>query len=310
LAERKAVFAPALFLCFCLFLRGYHVYGQNGALLSAEVQNIEKKLSFRLNPEERNRTLRELARILELSGNREGAARAWNEAALAVPGRDYEAFLRCAVCLAATGEFENAAAAARTAALSQNTTIRAEALYVGGQIEAFNSGNTAPLAAMLQDSAFIPFRPGIYYSIWKASGDPVFRTRLLSEFPGSPEALALKDGNAVSAASSALWLLGGLVPVAQPGAVSLDQPPEAQPAVHDVPDAEAIPSMLQTGWFSQEENAQAWAGRLRNAGFIAIITQKTINGTQGWAVGVPPGQDHNRTILLLKDAGFEALPVY
>ncbi|GHU12939.1 hypothetical protein FACS1894161_2210 [Spirochaetia bacterium] len=320
MTERKAVFAPALFLCFCFFLCGYRLYGQS-APFSAEIQNIEKKLSSQLSPEDRNRSLRELARLLELSGSRESAARAWNEAALSLPARDYDAFLRCAVCLAGMGEFENAAAAARTAALSQDTAIRSEALYVGGQIEAFRSGNTASLGVMLPDSAFAPFRPGIYYSIWKVSGETAFRTRLLSEFPGSPEALALKDGKAVSAAPTALWLLGGLVPVVQVAAQ--DQPPEPQsapiPATASLPPeiaggvqqtAETIPAMLQTGLFGREENAQALAGRLYNAGFVPIITQKIVNGTQFWAVGVPSGQDHNYTILLLKDKGFEAFPVY
>jgi cell division septation protein DedD len=68
--------------------------------------------------------------------------------------------------------------------------------------------------------------------------------------------------------------------------------------------------MLQTGLFSREENAQALAGRLREAGFGVTITRRTVNGTGYWAVGVPPGPDHNRMILLLKDAGFEAFPVY
>ena len=68
--------------------------------------------------------------------------------------------------------------------------------------------------------------------------------------------------------------------------------------------------MLQTGLVGREENAQALAGRLQNAGFVPIITQKVVNGTLFWAVGVSPGQDHNYTILLLKDKGFEAFPVY
>jgi cell division septation protein DedD len=309
----------ALVFCFCLFLCGHCLYGQTAqaaaASLPAEIQIIEKKLASRLSPEDRNRTLRELARLLELSGSRESAARAWNEAALALPARDYEAFLRCAACLASAGEFENAAAAAQTAALCQDGKIRTEALYLGGQIEAFRSGNTSSLAALLGDPAFAPFRPGICYSIWKVSGDASYRARLLKEFPNSPEALILKDGNTVSAVPSALWLIGGFVPVIQPPVPGRPSAAEAPPAARDVSGrqgapAETMPVMLQTGLFGREENARALADRLRGAGFVPVITPKTVNETQFWSVGVSPGQDHNHTILLLKDAGFEAFPVY
>jgi cell division septation protein DedD len=68
--------------------------------------------------------------------------------------------------------------------------------------------------------------------------------------------------------------------------------------------------MLQTGLFSREENARALAERLRVAGFSPVITKKTVDRKEHWAVGVVPGPDPSRTILLLKDKGFESFPVY
>jgi cell division septation protein DedD len=68
--------------------------------------------------------------------------------------------------------------------------------------------------------------------------------------------------------------------------------------------------MLQTGLFGREENARTMAERLRKAGFTPVIVRKTVNGGEHWAVGVAPGADPSRTILLLKDRGFESFPVY
>jgi hypothetical protein len=184
-------------------------------------------------------------------------------------------------------------------------------MYLVGQIEALRSGDTGFLRSFLSDPAAVPFKPGIYYTIWKVSGDVVFRTRLLNEFPRSPEALALKDGTAISAAGTALWLFGDLSGVQITTESRPDRSADASQTVTVEPSGtQEVPSMLQTGLFGKEENAQALADRLRKAGFIPAVTIKTVNGTQSWAVGVQPGSDYNRTILLLKDAGFEAFPVY
>jgi hypothetical protein len=69
-------------------------------------------------------------------------------------------------------------------------------------------------------------------------------------------------------------------------------------------------AVLQIGLFSREENTQAMAEKLKNAGFAAIVNRRRVNGTEYWAVGVPPGENINATILRLKDAGFESFPVY
>jgi hypothetical protein len=67
---------------------------------------------------------------------------------------------------------------------------------------------------------------------------------------------------------------------------------------------------LQTGLFSREENAHAAVARLAAKGFAAEAGRKTVNGVEYWAVSVAPGEDPNRTIMRLKDAGFESFPVF
>ena len=290
-----------LCLCFCFVTAGF---AQDAKPLSAKIADLEKTLARGPGPREKNRAFRELARLQELSGNMESAARCWNEAALSLPERDYDALLHRASCLAASGEFDGAADAARQALLSSDTAIRTRSLYLAGQIEAFRTGNTAPLRSLLPEQAFAPFRPAIYYTIWKVSGEAAWRSKLLAEFPQSPEALALGNG-ALNSAPSALWLLGSALPLGPGPAVSAGNPSGESPAP-----VETRPVMLQTGLFGQEENARALAARLDRAGFQSMVTKKQVNGTVFWAAGVAPGQDHNRTILLLKDAGFEAFPVY
>jgi cell division protein FtsN len=68
--------------------------------------------------------------------------------------------------------------------------------------------------------------------------------------------------------------------------------------------------LLQTGLFGNEGNAQRQAERLRAAGFSPVITKRSVNGNEYWAVGISSGQDMNRAILQLKTAGFESFPVY
>jgi cell division septation protein DedD len=68
-------------------------------------------------------------------------------------------------------------------------------------------------------------------------------------------------------------------------------------------------SLLQTGLFSQEENAKKMADRLAKAGFRYEISHRNVNGTDYWAVYVRPGYDINQTILELKNAGFESFLV-
>jgi cell division septation protein DedD len=319
---------PQIF--FLAALASFPLYGQtSSALFSTEVQAIEKKLSSPVSPAEKNRALRDMARLMELSGNVEAAARAWNEAARALPS-DYDALVRSGVCFAAIGEFDSAlrilGSVSRIAGAGE-PGLRAR--YTSAQIEAFQTGETSGLFSLLGDPAFSAYKPGIYYSIWRISGDAACRNRLLTEFPQSPEALTLKD--AVSAAPTALWLLGSS-PVTLPSAAlpsttlspttlpSTTLPPSASapPVISSsqgaaesrVPPETERPVMLQAGLFGREENAQALAGRLRGAGFAPVISTKTVNGTAYWAVGVSPGQDYANTILLLKDAGFEAFPVY
>jgi hypothetical protein len=270
-------------------------------------------------------------------GNVDAAARAWREAALADPeNRDDQSFLESSLCYLALGEFDAASDALLGVAAGDSRSFR-DARYIGAQIEVFRSGSAASLYALLSEPEYGEYRPAIYYTFWRLFGDEAYRTQVLTEFPDSPEARILQSeasaalasagassagaaaidratGSRVSAQGRPLWFLypgrGNVVigrPVpAQPPAVPRQYELSPAPAETDLPG----PRALQTGLFSREENAHASANRLSARGFAATVSRKLVDGVVYWAVSVAPGEDSNRTIMRLKDAGFESFPVF
>jgi hypothetical protein len=280
-----------------------------------------------LSGAERRDALTRLARLQELSGDIEAAARSWGEAALAEPGRpDDLSLIRGAWCLAAMGEWDRAGAAVRTVLFAGRPgPALVKARYLGALIEALGSADFSALQTLAGSPGFEDLRPAIYYALWKAQGPAgaSWKTRLLAEFPRSPEGrIAAADGAApegsasgggVSAAPTPLWLLfpgpGTLsaAPAAPPAGAA--QTPAAAPAPATAPAPAASGVLLQTGLFGNEENAERQADRIRAAGFAPRIVRRRVNGNEYWAVGVPPGPGMNQMIQRLKDAGFESFPV-
>ena len=295
LIKRAGLFTLFFLLVFSLFPQNKPV------LLSAEIASIEKKLSdSKLPPAERKNALETIARLYELSGNAEKAAETWKGAAAAVSGNTgYGALLQSARCFAAIGEFDKAEAALKPVlAVENNSLLRNNARVLAAQLEALQTGNTAMLSSLLNNPDFAGQKPALYYSLWRISADPQVRSamasRLLAEFPQSPEGRIVRDDTAVSASPAALWLL---------------QTDISSQAVNPVL-TPANPILLQTGVFSLEENAKNMANKLNNAGFRAVIIKKTVNGKDHWTVGVEGGPDPSHTMQLLKDKGFESFPTY
>jgi hypothetical protein len=284
-----------------------------GTPLAAEIQNINGKLKDpAVSGTQRREALWRLARLLRLSGNIEGAAQIWMEAAY-TDQRDDEALLEGVACFIALGEMDRAETAVRPALLSGDRRILLKARYAAARIEAFRSGNFTAMTAFLDDPSYGDLKPVSYYTIWKISGIESYKIRLLTEFPASLEAHIVREEGAVGAVPHALWLLfpgrdsiAGSQPVSVPSA---SVPSASMPAV-SIPASGDEPSALQTGLFSREENARAMEERLRTAGFTASVGRRTINGSSYWAVSVSPGTDAGYTMLRLRDAGFESFPVY
>jgi tetratricopeptide (TPR) repeat protein len=298
------------------------------------LQNREKLLNGSgLSPARRREALSGIARLQELSGDIEGAAKSWIAAAAAEPEKQDEALLRAGLCYAAMGEWEKALAPARTVFLnSQNSQFVIRARLLEAQIEAFFfAGNSASpaagnglgtLEALLEEDGYGAFTPSIYYTLWKLSGAETWKDRLIAEFPRSPESRIATGENspAISAAPTPLWLLfpgrGGLEPaagsVASSSATATETrpvPAATVPVTATAPAAQAPTRVLQAGLFSGEANAAALVERLRAAGFSPLVGRRVVNGSEYYTVNVLPGGDINKTIRELKAAGFDSFPV-
>ena len=307
---------------------GNRLYPQNAGhsgQLGAEIQNLEQKLSQTgISLAERHDTLVRLARLLQLSGDVAGSAARWLEAA-AVDPTDDNALISAAYCLAAIGEWEKALLALRPLLISgRRGSSLLQTRYLDASLKARIFGDTSPLADLAQDPEFADLRPLIYYTLWQiiaenpnittADSAELWKSRLLAEYPLSPEARAANPENAdsVSVVQNPIWMLppetvssSSVEPLPIPAA------PVPAPAPTPAPSTGSTASVtvLQTGVFSVEANARAQSDALQRAGFSASISRKTVNNAELWAVTVAAGQDYTRTMQELERAGFDSFPV-
>jgi len=247
--------AGALFAAGLLLARGVYAQNSGPGQLGEEIQRLEQKLSAEISPAERHDTLARLAQLRQLSGNIAIAAVNWLDAAAADPNDD-AALVSGAFCLAAIGEWEKAASALRPLLASgKQGPSMLQARYLDACLKVWNDQDASALAALAGDSKFTALRPMIYYTLWQvitrnpgvrgAGKAEQWKSRLLAEFPQSPEARAAdpekyKNSPAISAVQSPLWLLfpgaAASVPVEPPKPVASAEPPKsAAPAPVEPP---------------------------------------------------------------------------
>jgi cell division septation protein DedD len=314
-----AGFPRLISLVFSFFLCFLPAAGQTS--LDAELRNLEEKVRLESSGSAGAEDLKRLAGLRELSGDMEGAAASWELAAGG--GRDNQALLRGAACFMALGDWERADAAIKGVLLGGGEE-RLQAHFLRAQMEGLRSGgtDTAALLSLLEDPAYGDYRPRIYFSLWKFSGQESWQRKLAGEFPRSPEGrLAAGTGTgavAVTAEPSPMWLLFAAAPPAarrpagQPAASSTAPRPPAPPQpASSSPARPPAPgeTLLQAGLFSREANAQALLEKLRAAGFPALAERQSRAGGNYTAVYIRPGPDINQSIRDLKAAGFDSFPV-
>jgi hypothetical protein len=297
----------ALAVFFVMLAAAGKTPAQSGVSLSSEIEGAERIIASRDSaPAERQEAFARLARLRQLSGDVEGAARNWLEAAAAVPGKIEDgALLACAYCLAAMGEWDRA-----QAALAPLLPAVPRAMFLELAISARKTGDLSALAAAADSPEYSPLKSEIYFMLWKLSdGAEAWKRRLLAECPESPEArLAADEAQArVIVKASPFWLF---LDTFSTDEISVFFPvPDARPASPQSPEPAAV--RLQTGLFRQRAYAQAQAEKLRKAGFSPSLEQRSVNGNEAWAVTVPAGRDVSRGIKDLRDAGFDgAFPVH
>jgi tetratricopeptide (TPR) repeat protein len=334
---KKSVFLVLLITLACAF--GQRIFAQTGVSLEVELKNIEASANKQgVSAQEKHDALVRLARLRQISGDIEGAARNWLEAAAAIPGKvDDDALLSCAYCLAAMGEWDRA-----ITALEPLQAKSPRARFLDTAVKAIKTGDTSVLSAIADNPEYSQLKAEILFVLWKtAKGDAPekWRQRLIAEFPQTPEGrLAVNQSSSVVVRPSPFWLFAGgydsltvlasetpkETPAAQVTAdtqktpafqVGASQANVSQPSapqtniVQPVPQAASSTARLQTGIFSRQANAQEQITNLKRVGFSPSIEQRIVNGNEMWAVTVPIGTDQGRTIRELRSAGFESFPV-
>jgi len=292
-----------VFILLLLLSFSFLFAGENFASLASEIIRLENLAANSPSLQERHNAFLALARLFQLSGNNEEALKAW-ESALKINNSDGRSLLEKGRLLISIGEYEKALEPL-TAILfsgSYSKAIMLEARFLIAQLEAFRSGNLRPLSALAEESDFSEYRPLIYYTLWKIGESPAWKAVLAKDFPLSPEA-RIAAGKALSA-QTPQWILF-------PGRedIGLTSPIQAAPPAVVAQAPAANGAVLQTGFFSREENARALSEKLNKSGFQNIIQTKPQNNSTYWVVYVPYSSDMNGMIKKLKDAGFDSFPV-
>jgi hypothetical protein len=297
-----------VFMYVCLLLVVCSLHAQNKPVVSQEIQHLEGLIKT-ASGAEKHLALRRLATLLRLSGDLEGAALSWTNAAYAKPGsRDDEALLEGALCFLGIGELEKAEANIQMVLISsRDMAIYFRSRYLGAQLDVFRSGDMDALTSLVDNPNFEEYRPGIYYTLWRLSGKDAYKNRLVVEYPKSPEALIVTGGQ-VREVPSPLWLLfpgREALSLSSPALVAASPTDTAAPQGSEGLSSTGGPLSLQVGYFASEQNARLLADRLRSEGFVPVIDRRLLNGLVRWAVLVSPGLDIRNTIARLKDKGFE-----
>jgi tetratricopeptide (TPR) repeat protein len=344
LSKKSIFFAASLYAALNCATAAF---GAGTSVLADAVQaELTKLTSAAIDARARHDSYIQLARMLSLSGDIEGAASAWENAAYADPkSRNDTALLESASCYVSMGEWEKAGAIVKLLLLTarDDKNISKRTIYLNGQIEAFHYGNTAALELIADDKEYLVFSPAIYYTLWQVSGQERYKAKLLSRFPDSPEAYSIMgSGGAlrVSALPSVGWLLfpgreefravsAKSAPPAQPplktdpipaqqsaaSSASASAPPAQAAAVaalsqNSRTDGRIEARVLQTGLYKHKGNASLQFNRLKAAGFNADISARTVSGEAYWTVSirVPSDSTQKDTIQRLKEHGFDAFP--
>lgn len=275
--------------------------------------------------ERRAPLLRERAALLQAAGRWQEAAEAWQELARLPSDRGAQPeLLASALCLLYAGDVEKARIVAEAAGLStQDRELRASAaLVVARARAAAGEAESALKAARELIDGLGPARRlaalELAASLAEGQEKAEYERRIKAEFGvvvgGSQAFLALLGASADSGwtpPEAAAPSSGGATPVAPAPAA---QAPAASggtaASTQAAAEASAGPTHYQIGAFRDQANAQALVNRLNGLGFSASLRSRNDDRGGVFTVIVPAGSDPGATLLRIKDAGFEAWPLF
>lgn len=194
---------PKLIFAFVFLFLIISLAAAQNVHLASEIERLERLAQ---TPGQKVNAYSRMARLYQLSGNREKALEHWMAAAYAEPGgRNDYALLEAVKCMISTGEYDKAAAELRTILISaRDLQIRYSAENLFAQLEAFKTGDYGPLSQLVFSGTN---GQSILFTLWKISDDDSYRNELLRLFPGSVEAEIARGRTGITAAYTPQWLL-------------------------------------------------------------------------------------------------------
>ncbi len=282
----------------------------------------------------------EAARLFELAASRPGpgrdealilmAARLWLAAGEAERAAESAGIVR-GTHVAGDLARESRLVAA-WASLISGDAARAQALAV--ELLGADAQRAASSAALVAPEGSAARREALFIT-WLAAGEGRAdrALALAREYPGSPEAFIAEDRSASAVRLAALphWYLSGLAlrPLgdaagaafaasassglaSSPSGSSTASQAPSQPNASPPQAATSAVTRFQVGVFSKADNASRLAAELSGRGFKPIIEKRNSSGRELYAVivEVASGSRAEDTLLRLKDAGYEAYPLF
>lgn len=252
-------------------------------------------------PSQRGNLLVEQASALELLGRYGEASVVWEVAATAVPGpADAKRLLAAAACALAAGDVDSAGALAKAVGFASPEPRTAELARLVSGWAALSRGERAVAAGIAESILGRPSSleaAALMLARAAAEGQAAlaYETRLAA-LGSRPEA----DSSAIAALS-----LASRSVIKEPA--ELSEPAVAADPVQPAAADGARKASYQVGAFRERANADALVSRLGGLGVTAKVARKADSGL--FVVVAEGGVDPARTVLILKDAGFEAWAV-
>ena len=305
-------------------------------------QFFEKHLATLPNATAKVQALTLLAEYEQHNGHYSNAAACYRQAAEIDTTDGKTALLLDAVrALLCGGSLDSARSllteiAATLPASDENQYYRRAAVYDTWRLLAEDRADRATplITAYTKKKAFSEYHPALLFTLWWVNGDEHAKQRLLKEYPSGMEAAAVNG--TVTVQPSAFWYLmprSGLAqktaagsqtpqagtsaetakaaPVPQQNNASSQSAAAPQPAKDNpVHTSQAKPSYYQLGFYKTKKYAEALAADLQKKHFTPIIQEETRpSGTVYFAVLVKENTAGDMG-LRLKDAGYEAFPIF
>ncbi len=266
----------------------------------------------------------DMARIEEAAGRYEEAQRHFERAAFLIPGKQiYEALLDSGRLLLEFGQYAKADAHARAVISGaddfglrlRGNLILSRIRAARGEYEAaFVIVTAYPIEKLPAEGLLWLYRLSMYLS-HNETADAAM-ARISSAYPHSPEYGLISPLviSRIVEKPTATSILGLLPQTEDPVEIIEEESGETTTSDHESDGYTVQPAgmlYVQTGSFVDKENAEYFAADLNAVGFETLILEALVKGRRYFRVVVPVlTSELDRTILLLKEEGYEGYPLY